>query len=176
MHDYATSVLASAAAARLAVHSGRPEEAERQLRRAMRARPTVTFALPFLAVRLRLQLAKVSWARGESTTTRHLLRVIDDVLLRRPNLGALVDQVAEFHRIVTTGAATGRAGASPLTQAELRLLPYLQTHRTLREIAGRLFISRNTASTQVASIYRKLGVSSRNDAVQEATAIGLLGA
>ena len=49
----------------------------------------------------------------------------------------------------------------PLTPAELRLLPYLQTHLT----ADRLFVSSHTVKTQVKSIYRKLGVSSRNDAV-----------
>ena len=61
MHDYATSVLAFAAAARLAVHRGDLKEADRQLTRAMRARPSCTFVLPFLAVRARLQLAKVYW-------------------------------------------------------------------------------------------------------------------
>ena len=44
-----------------------------------------------------------------------------------------------------------------------------------REIAGRLFVSRNTVRSQVGSIYRKLGVSSRSDAVQQATSVGLLG-
>ena len=39
----------------------------------------------------------------------------------------------------------------------------------------RLFVSRNTVSSEVGSIYRKLGVSSRSDAVQHATAVGLLG-
>jgi LuxR family transcriptional regulator, maltose regulon positive regulatory protein len=43
-------------------------------------------------------------------------------------------------------------------------------------IAERLFLSSHTVKTQVKAIYRKLGVSSRNDAVQKATAIGLLGA
>ena len=62
MHDYATSVLAFAAAARLAVHRGDLEEADRQITRAMRARPTCTFVLPFLAVGARLQLAKVHLA------------------------------------------------------------------------------------------------------------------
>jgi LuxR family maltose regulon positive regulatory protein len=62
-----------------------------------------------------------------------------------------------------------------LSGAELRLLPYLQTHLTIGEIGERLFISRNTVSSEVASIYRKLGVSSRNDAVERATGIGLLG-
>ena len=175
MHDYATCVLAFAGAARLAVHRGDRNEADRQLTQAMRARPSCTFVLPYLAVRLRLQLAKVSWALGDQTTARHLLREIDDILLHRPALGALVDEVSEFRRILTSSAQVGATGASPLTPAELRLLPYLQTHLTIREIAERLFVSRNTVNSEVSSIYRKLGVSSRNDAVQQATTIGLLG-
>ena len=50
----------------------------------------------------------------------------------------------------------------PLTPAELWLLPYLQTHLTMGEIGERLFVSRNTVSSQVTSIYRKLGASSRS--------------
>ena len=175
MYDYVTSVLAFAVAARLAVHRGDLKEADRQLTQAMRARPTCTFVLPWLAVRARLQLAKVYWATGDQSTTRHLLREIDDVLLNRPALGVLVEEVSEFRRIVTSSTQVGAAGGSPLSPAELRLLPYLQTHLTFSEIGERLFISRNTVSTEVASIYRKLNVSSRNDAVQHATAIGLLG-
>ena len=175
MHDYATGVLAFAAAARLAVHRGDLKEADRQLTPAMRARPSCTFVLPLLAVRARLHLAKVYWAIGDQGTARHLLREIDDILLHRPALGALVDEVSEFRRIVTSSAQVGATGGSPLSPAELRLLPYLQTHLTFGEIGERLFISRNTVSTEVASIYRKLGVSSRKDAVEYATSIGLLG-
>jgi LuxR family maltose regulon positive regulatory protein len=140
----------------------------------MRARPSLTYVLPTLAVRLRLQLAKVYSAIGDHTTARHLLRELDDILLRRPALGTLVDEVAELRRILTA-SPKGVAGGSPLTSAELRLLPYLQTHLTLREIGERLFVSRNTVSSEVSSIYRKLGVSSRHDAVQRATEVGLLG-
>jgi LuxR family transcriptional regulator, maltose regulon positive regulatory protein len=175
MHDYATSVLAFAGAARLAVHRGDLNEANRKLTRAMRARPSCTFALPYLAVRLRLQLAKVSWAIADHATARHLLREIDDILVHRPALGALVEEVSEFRRSLTSRARAGATGGSPLSPAELRLLPYLQTHLTIREIAERLFVSRNTVSSEVSSIYRKLGVSSRSDAVQQATATGLLG-
>ena len=46
----------------------------------------------------------------------------------------------------------------------------------MARIANRLFVSKNTVKSQMAAIYRKLGVSTRNDAVQKATAIGLLGA
>jgi LuxR family transcriptional regulator, maltose regulon positive regulatory protein len=175
MYDYVTSVLAFAGAARLAVHRGDLNEADRQLTRAMRARLSCTIALPFRAVRLRLQLARVFWAIGDQTTARHLLREIDDILLYRPALGPLVDEVAEFRRMLTSSPEVGRPGASPLTPAELRLLPYLQTHLTFVEVAQRLFVSHNTVRSEVGSIYRKLGVSSRGGAVQKATTIGLLG-
>jgi len=175
MQDYATSALAFAAAARLARHRGDMEGANRELTRAMRARPTLTFVFPYLAVRLRLQLARVYWAIADYSAARHLLREIDDIVLQRPALGALGQEVSEFRRIVTSNAQGGPAGGSPLTPAELRLLPYLQTHLTMGEIGERLFVSRNTVSSQVTSIYRKLGVSSRNDAVAQATTIGLLG-
>ncbi len=175
MYDYATSVLAFAAGARLAVHRGDRAETDRQLTRAMRARPSLTYVMPFLAVRLRLELAKVYSAIGDNTTARYLLVETDDILLRRPALGVLVDQVSHLRELLASNAHVGVAGRSPLTSAELRLLPYLQTHLTIGEIGERLFVSRNTVSSEVGSIYRKLGVSSRSEAVQRATEIGLLG-
>lgn len=174
MHDYATSVLTFAAAARLAVHRGDLKEAGRQLTRAMRARPLLTVALPVLAVRVRLHLAKVFWSISDRTTARHLLREIDDILIHRPGLGAVVDELSAFREVVTS-STDGASGPSPLSPAELRLLPYLQTHLTIREIAQRLFVSRNTVASEVSSIYRKLGVSSRSAAVDRAMEIGLLG-
>ena len=176
MYDYVASLLALAGAARLDVHHGDLARANRHLTLAMRTRPTCTFTMPTLAVRVRLQLAKVYWSLADHTTARHLLREIDDILLHRPDLGVLVDEVAEFRRILTSSTAVGATNGSPLTPAELRLLPYLQTHLTIREVAERLFVSRNTVSSQVGAIYRKLGVSSRTEAVEQATAIGLLGA
>ena len=65
------------------------------------------------------------------------------------------------------GAVTG------LTAAELRLMPLLATHLSFREIAEKLHVSRNTIKTQAISVYRKLGVSSRSDAIAEAVRIGL---
>ena len=174
MHDYAISVLAFGAAARLAVHRGDLTRADRRLIQGMRSRPLSTFAVPFLAVRGRLQLARVYTTRGDQAATRMLLREIDDILKHRPLLGALIGEVEEFRR-VASGAAAARTGLSPLTSAELRLLPYLQTYLTIAEIADRLRITRNTVGTEVSAIYRKLGVSSRGEAVRRATTLGLLG-
>ncbi len=176
LNDYVLSVLTFSAAARLAVHRGDREEADRQLAWAMRARPSCTFVLPWVAVRVRLQLANTYAAIADQAAARHLLREIDDILAQRPALGALVDQVSDLRGVLTSSAQVTVAGGPPLSPAELRLLPYLQTHLTFKQIGERLFVSRNTVSSEVGSIYRKLGVSSRSDAVQRATTVGLLGA
>ena len=174
IQDYVVSSLAYVESARFALHMGDREEIDRQLARAMRARPMATYVLPWLAVRLRLQVAKVYLAMAEPTPARHLLREIDDILVKRPALGVLVDQVEEFRQAATAGPA-GPTDTPPLTSAELRLLPYLQTHLTLGVIAERLFVSRNTVSSQVTSIHRKLGAWSCQEAVEKAAALGLLG-
>jgi LuxR family transcriptional regulator, maltose regulon positive regulatory protein len=61
-----------------------------------------------------------------------------------------------------------------LTAAELRVLPLMATHLSFREIAAELFVSRNTVRSQAMSVYRKLGASSRSQAVARARALGLL--
>jgi LuxR family maltose regulon positive regulatory protein len=65
-------------------------------------------------------------------------------------------------------------GASALTAAELHLVPLLSTHLTFPEIAEELFLSRNTIKSQANSIYRKLGTSSRSQAVNRSRELGLL--
>jgi LuxR family maltose regulon positive regulatory protein len=61
-----------------------------------------------------------------------------------------------------------------LTTAELRILRFLPTHLSFREIAERIFVSANTVKTQANAIYRKLDVSCRSDAVTRARQLGLL--
>ncbi len=61
-----------------------------------------------------------------------------------------------------------------LTAAELRVLAYLPTHKSYQAMAEDLFVSRNTVKTMAISIFRKLGVNSRGDAVAEAIRFGLI--
>ena len=58
--------------------------------------------------------------------------------------------------------------ATPLTAAEMRVLRYLPTHLSFEAIADELIVSRNTVKTQAIAAYRKLGVSSRAEAVEQA--------
>jgi LuxR family maltose regulon positive regulatory protein len=173
LEGYPTTALALAVGARLAWHEGDRGTAERLLVRGMRARAGCTYALPFVALRVRLHLAIAFAELDERVTAMHLLREIDDLLEIRPDVGTLADEVADLRRRLHGQSPS--AGRPPLTPAELRLLPYLQTHLTLSEIGRRLFISRNTVSSEVGSIYRKLRVTTRAAAVEQAVAAGLLG-
>ena len=64
--------------------------------------------------------------------------------------------------------------ASALTAVELRLLALLSTHLTFREIAEQMSLSRTTIKSQAMSIYRKLGTSSRSQAVARSRELRLL--
>jgi LuxR family maltose regulon positive regulatory protein len=99
---------------------------------------------------------------------------VGDILRQRPNLGVLPSERDEIQTMLDAIRA-GPIGVSSLTVAELRLLPYLSTHLTLREIGERLHVSRSTAKTQAISVYRKVGASSRSEAVARVHQVGLLG-
>jgi len=60
-----------------------------------------------------------------------------------------------------------------LTRRELVVLAHLSDDVTLDDVARELFVSRNTVKTQVRSVYRKLGISTRAEAVDHARRMGL---
>ena len=64
--------------------------------------------------------------------------------------------------------------AEPLSEREQAILRYLPTMMSNQEIAGELFVSVNTVKTHVKSIYRKLEVSSRREAVARARQLRLI--
>jgi len=171
--DYSTTAVTCAASARVAIWQGDMVSARRYLAHAQQLRPMLTYALPWLSVHTRLALARARMLLGDAAGVRSLLVEIDGIKRRRPHLGILVDQTEGLRRQVGEMSADV-AGSSTLTTAELRLLPLLPTHLSFREIGERLFVSTNTVKTQAISIYRKLGASSRSEAIQRATEIGLL--
>ncbi len=73
------------------------------------------------------------------------------------------------------GAAVTVA-AAPLTRREQVVLSNLTEDVTLEQIATKLFVTRNTVKSQVRSVYRKIGVSTRADAVAWARQAGLYAA
>ena len=61
-----------------------------------------------------------------------------------------------------------------LTNGETRVLHYLPTNLSAREIADELYLSVNTVKTHQRHLYAKLGARSRTQAVEQARALGLL--
>jgi DNA-binding CsgD family transcriptional regulator len=70
--------------------------------------------------------------------------------------------------------AVQRQGAEPLSRQELRVLRLLVSGQTYAEMAEALIVSPNTIKTQVSSIYRKLGVSRRAEAIAATQRLHLL--
>jgi LuxR family maltose regulon positive regulatory protein len=171
--SYATA-LVCAVQARAALYRADLPAVRQELISAQRLRPLLTYALPHLAAQARIELAHVHLALADLAGARTLMREIDDLLRRRPGLGTLAGQAGELRTQLAKERGSGISGVSALTAAELRLLAMLATHLSFPEIAEEMFLSRNTIKTQAKSIYRKLGVSSRSQAVSRSLELGLL--
>jgi LuxR family maltose regulon positive regulatory protein len=170
---YGSGALLHAVTARLAIHRGDIAQARDDLARAERLRPLLTWALPHLAVQVRLEMARTYLVLTDAVAARTMLWEVDDLLSRRPRLGLLRDQAAELHAQLDT-MRMDAVGASALTTAEVRLLRLLGTHYSFREIGVQLYLSQHTVKSQAMSIYRKFGVSSRSEAIRHARDLGLL--
>ena len=104
-------------------------------------------------------------------------RALLDTLPRRETAhGALLADITDVLR----GAPAPDAEAEPLSPteelspSELRVLRYLPTNLTRPEIARELYVSINTVSSHIRSIYSKLGARDRSSAVMRARELRLL--
>lgn len=79
---------------------------------------------------------------------------------------------------VGTKPAVPSAGVQPpvdpLTRSEIRVLRYLPSLLSAREIADQLYVSTSTVRTHMRTLYAKLGAHRRREAVERARALGLL--
>ena len=174
LEEYPPVAIMHAAAAQVALHQGDLAKVRAELTCAQRLRPNVTYAIPYLAVQVRIELARCYLALLDTAAARTLLREADEILRRRPALGVFAQQAEDLRAELAHVKGNSVPGASALTAAELRLLPLLSTHLSLPEIAQEMFLSPNTIKSQAYSLYRKLGVSSRSQAVAHAGKLGLL--
>jgi len=170
--DYWTSALVYAWASRAALHEGDVSRARFYLGRASRLRPLLTYTLPVVSAQALLEMTHAYVTLGDHEGAAAVLAQIHGILQQRPDLG-IIPALAGRLRATLAMTSARAAGASSLTAAELRLLPLLPTHLSYGEIGDRLHVSKNTVKTQAYSAYRKLGVSSRSEAVVRARELGL---
>ena len=166
--------LVCAVRARAALHRGDIPAARQELVSAQRMRHELTYALPHLAGQARIELIRVHLALADLAGARTLMAEVDELLRRRPGLGTLPGQAEELRAQLSRLRGPDAPGASALTAAELRLLPMLATHLSFPQIAEQMSLSRHTVKAEATSIYRKLGASSRDQAVMRARDLGLL--
>jgi LuxR family maltose regulon positive regulatory protein len=172
--DHAAAALAGVASARSALRNSNWARAGSELERVHPLLSRLGEALPWLAVQVRVELARAHLALNDAATAAELSTEVAGILLARPHLGTLRDEAARLQRDVDELRDHPAGRAATLTAAELRLLPLLTTHLSFRQIADHLYVSRNTVKTQAISVYRKLGVASRTEAIERAIEIGLL--
>jgi LuxR family maltose regulon positive regulatory protein len=103
---------------------------------------------------------------------RALVREARELTAHGRGRGRIASLVAAAERKLVMRRPAPRTGTTvfvePLTDRELDVLRLLRSDLSLREIAGELYISYNTVKDHTKSIYRKLGVSSREAAIEAA--------
>ena len=123
-----------------------------------------------------LVLAQVRVARSRLTAAAKDLERARRAIEGFPDPGRLSATAAAVEQELA--AARARAGDGHLVEqpsaAELAVLRCLANGLSRREIGTELFISLNTVKTHIRELYRKLGVSSREEAVARAEVIGLI--
>jgi LuxR family transcriptional regulator, maltose regulon positive regulatory protein len=172
LEDYPTAALTYAVSARSAVLRSDWVRTRTDLERAHALLPLLTGAAPWLAVQVRLELARVHLELSDHDDAAAVLAEAQ-ALVAEAGLSELAAQADELRGELGKGTRPEESWGH-LTPAELRLLPLLTTHLSFRELADVLHISRNTVKTQAICVYRKLGVSSRSAAIERASELGLV--
>jgi LuxR family maltose regulon positive regulatory protein len=162
-------------AARLALAAGRPGGVADQL-------------APLLADngdrrRRREAAALVARALVDEADPAGARRVLAEVAEQAQREGAVrvfLDEGFDIFDVVGGGvvARPGRAPAAPLveplSEREMSVLRYLPSRLSNREIGAELYVSLNTVKSHLKTIYRKLEVERRDDAVRRARQLGLI--
>lgn len=128
--------------------------------------------VPRAGIQARQLLAEAAMIRGDREEADTMLAAARTLLDDEPAAAGLAESQDVLERRVAASAAA--PAVDELTDRELRVAIELRTHRSLEEIGRHLYISRNTVKSHTMSVYRKLGVSSRSDAVERMLELGIL--
>jgi LuxR family maltose regulon positive regulatory protein len=169
--EYPMIALAFATSAHVRARRGATDAAGADLLAGRRRLGELDDFVAWFEIETMLTLARASVRLGDRDAARGLLDEASGKLAEAPDGPALWRWRDELE-------STLRGGAEPpgeqLTAAELRIAQFLPSHLSFPQIAAAVHLSPNTVKTHVRSIYRKLGASSRQEAIVRARGVGLL--
>jgi LuxR family transcriptional regulator, maltose regulon positive regulatory protein len=153
---------------------GKLEEAKEELESAYSAPRRLPGLSPWPTLIGLLALAEVLAGRGDRGGGREVLAEARAILEDFPDAGIFPELLERQERKLRARKAREGQLDGQLTERELDVLRLLSGELTTRQMAQSLYVAPSTVRTQIKSIYRKLGVSSRSAAVEEARARGLI--
>jgi LuxR family maltose regulon positive regulatory protein len=171
---YPIAALTYAVRADLLARVGRVDESKREAGSAARLLGRLGEFIPWYGAEARVSLARAMVRLGDVAQARALLAQSSRLARRVPDATVLTTWLEQGWELVDSAACARLSGSAALTIAELRVLRFLPSHLSFPEIGERLQVSTNTIKTQAHAVYRKLGASSRSQAVARAREIGLL--
>ena len=170
---YPSVALVPAICALVDAHRGRVEDARRDLRRSIRLLHEVVDFPSWYEAEIGIVLAHAAMRLDEPDCARQRLTEATAVLDLVPGAPVLDEWLGRARSSLDASIAEAN-GHPGLTRAELRTLQYLPTHYSFREIGEQLVVSVNTVRSQAQAVYRKLGASTRREAVERAWNRGLI--
>jgi LuxR family maltose regulon positive regulatory protein len=163
MRSFMPSIAGYGITANLLSRRGDLDGAARAAEHAIGLLPKVSDVSWWQQIVTRIVVAPALGRLGRYADAQEVLKGAAAVLAHHPDAGVLPDWYTDaLHEV-----HPHRREPSPeLSDAERRVLRLLASHMTLREIGQELYLSHNTVKSHAHSIYRKLGVSSRTDALR----------
>jgi len=159
------SSLVHTATGAAAAQRGRLTEARREFECALELRRRQPGISPWATLEILLRLAPVMLDTGDRPGAADLLAEARQLLDSHPDgADAQLARLARAEQRLA-GQPPDVPAAGPLTEREIAVLRLLGGSLSLREIGQELYVSQNTIKTHIRAIYRKLGVSTRRDAI-----------
>jgi LuxR family transcriptional regulator, maltose regulon positive regulatory protein len=168
------TAIAHTAMGRVLVDEGNLSEGVAQLEEALALRSAYPQLSPWQTLQTLVALAPARFAHGDQERALDLLRRARGILDFHPDAGILSEQINRLERSLGKVSQRPAIFGETLTDREISVLRLLESPLTHREIGTALFISLNTVKSHVRSIYQKLTISSRQEALMKAHELGLL--
>jgi LuxR family transcriptional regulator, maltose regulon positive regulatory protein len=169
-----TAALTFAVSALVMAHRGLADEAKQELTAAARLLDALGEYMPWYEVETRIAMARASTRLADVARARTLLSQASRWARRPRPVPCFVSWLDAAWGEIDDVSAAALNGPGSLTMAELRVLRFLPTHLSFREIGERLHVSGNTVKSQAHAVYAKLAAGSRTEAVAHAAALGLI--